>query len=248
LSAGGALPYHPHPVQTDKLSIEGLAAAEALLGPRVLGPAAVGALLESAPEECLTPAERAHISRIPFDHDVLVRAGAAGADLVLRLPRDGQAALTIQRLHDRFPDAFVKKTMTEGVGYLLRAEWAVTTQPFATDAPELGWRLVVSEPVEGTRGVSYDQQDEALAAWARQLGVARARVRRRTAVDAVYDVLLADRARKRRDLQQVWDWTRTGTPDGAFVTIGRPDDDGLQILAYSTAVRFDSLGTCLEVV
>lgn len=229
-------------------SIDGLAAAEGQLGQNLIGPEAIARILGATVDELLTPEELRGVGRVPFDTATVERAAALGAMLVLRVPRDREGPLSIRRLHERFPDTFATKSMTEGVGYQLRSEWAAGAQPFAGEAPALGWRLVLTEPLRETRGRPYAQQEAALIAWAQRLGVAPERVRRRTAVDAVYDVLFTFQLRQARLLGASWDWTRTGTPDGAFVTVGNFGDGGLEILAYSTAVRFTSLGACPEVV
>ena len=229
-----------------KYPVEGLEAAEALLGPNVLGPEAVCKVLSVSLVDVLTADERQHVDRLPFDEATLKRAAAHGAMLVLRVPRDREGPLSIRRLHERFPAAFEPKSMTEGVGYSLRSEWTSAGQPFAADPPEVGWRLVSADPLGETCGGTYAQQDRALGLWAERTGVLGARVGRRSAVEAVYDLILMFQARSRRLLGDTWDWTRTSTLDGAFVTVGNFRDSGLQILAYSTPVKFGSLGACPE--
>jgi hypothetical protein len=230
-----------------RFSVDGLEAAEAQLGHNLIGPQEIARVLGMEVDALLTPGEIEGMRRLPFDTATVERAAALGAMLVLRVPRDREGPLSIRRLHQIFPESFATKSMREGVGYLLRSEWAAAEQPFAAEVPELGWRLVLAEPLRETRGRPYAEQDGALVAWAERLGVAPGRVRRRTAVEAVYDVLLAFRLRQTRFLGASWDWTRSSTPDGAFVTVGNFGDGGLEILAYSTAVRFASLGVCPEV-
>jgi hypothetical protein len=226
--------------------IDGLGEARDLLRRNVLGPDAVRDVFGVSLPDVLTAEERRRISRLPFDRPTLERAAANDAVLVLRVPRDRHGTLSIRRLHERFPEAFTAKGVTDGVGYQLRSEWTAMGLPFADQPPELGWRLVSAEPPADTRGRSYAQQEAAPAAWAARLGLDAARGRRRSAVDAVYDLVLAFGAGQRRLLEGTWDWTRTETPDGAFVTVGSFGSGGLQILAYSAAVRFGSLGVCPE--
>ena len=235
-------------VQTPTLPIEGLAAAERILGANLLGPPAIAQTFGAPVEAILGTDETAGLGRLPFEPKVLERAAEFGALLILRMPRDQRGPLSIRGLHERFPEAFATKSMSEGVGYQLRSEWATLDQPFAEDVPDGGWRLVMTEPLRETRGRPYDQQDATLPRWATRLGVPPERVRRRSAVDAVYDVVVTFKARGARLLAGSWDWTRTPTPDGAFVTVGNFRDSGLEILAYSTAVRFAALGVCPEVV
>jgi len=227
--------------------VEGLQDAHELLGTNVVGPEAIAKTLDAPISELLSTEERACIHRLPFDRATLQRAAAHGALLILRVPRDRSGPLSIRRLHDKFPTAFAAKGLTDGVGYQLRSEWTAAAQSFAADAPELGWRLVAAEPPAETLGRPHAQQTGALAAFAERLGVSASRGRRRTAVDAAYDLTFAFVARNRRLLATTWDWTRTDTADGAFVTVGNFGAGGMQILAYSAAVRFASLGTCPEV-
>jgi hypothetical protein len=236
---------HPMPSAAD-LRVEGLEAARRALGPHVLGPAEVGSVLGVRVADVLGPAEREQVCRLPFDAQALGRAAAMGSLLVLRIPRDAAGPLSIRRLHERFPGALAAKTMGEGVGYLLRSEWTAGAQPFAEQAPELGWRLVTRAIADETRSRTYGEQDAALAAWGQRHGVPATRVRRRSAVDAVYDTVLFFRHGGERLLADTWDWTRTTSPDAGYVTVGNFDTNGLQILAYSAAVKFHTLGVCPE--
>jgi hypothetical protein len=227
--------------------IEGLQDARELLRGNIVGPDTVADALGAPLSELLSAEEDARIRRLPFDRSTLQRAAAQGALLVLRVPRDRTGPLSILRLHERFPKAFAAKGLTDGVGYQLRSEWTAAAQPFAAEPPELGWRLVCTAPPPETLGRIHAQQEGALAVFAEQVGMSASRGRRRTAVDVVYDLALAFAADNRRLLATTWDWTRTETVDGAFVTVGNFGPGGLQILAYSAAVRFGSLGMCPEV-
>ena len=231
----------------ENAGIEGLEEARALLGGSVLGPDAVAEAFGAPLGKLLTAEEHARIRRLPFDRATLHRAEAEGAVLVLRVPRDPVGALSILRLRERFPQAFAAKGLTDGVGYQLRSEWTAAAQPFAAEAPDLGWRLVSAAPPAETLGRTHAQQAAALAAYAARLGVSPTRARRRSAIDAAYDLTLAFATDSRRLLATAWDWTRTETSDGAYVTVGNFGAGGLQILAYSAAVRFGSLGMCPEV-
>jgi hypothetical protein len=227
--------------------IEGLRDARDLLRDGVLGPDVITDALGAPLSQLLSTEEHARIRRVPFDRPTLQKAAATGALLVLRIPRDRTGPLSILRLSEAFPTAFTAKGLTDGVGYQLRSEWTAAAQAFATDAPELGWRLVTADPAPETLGRPHAQQTGALATFAERLGMPTSRARRRTAVDAAYDLALAFAGGKRRLLATTWDWTRTETTDGAFVTVGSFGPGGLQILAYSAAVRFASLGMCPEV-
>src|SRR5262249_47874691 len=112
-------------------------------------------------------------------------------------------------------------------------------QPFAkTDTCAAGWWLVHRAPLRSTCNLTYRAQDAALGA------LASAPPTRRSAVEIAYDVLLWARVHDERLLATTWDWSRTETADQALVALGEHGPEGLHVIAYSRAVRFDPLGVC----
>jgi hypothetical protein len=209
----------------DRTSIDD---ARRIFGSDVVGWEEVSSALAAA-----SPAEedRATIDRLPFSREQLMRAADEAMMLVLRLARvGGGPPLTILELASRFPGRG-----TDGEPWFSK-------QPFATaETCTLGWALVEKQPFPQSRNLSYDEQTEELERRSRRLGL---RLRRRTAVEAVYDTLLYSSARGERLLGTEWDWSSTATSDGGFVSVGNFDDRGLRLLAYSKAVRFSTLGLC----
>ena len=218
-----------------------LAEATRMLGGAVLGPRELAAALGFDPLGVLTPAERAAVARLPFGAADLERARAEGELLVLRVPRDPEGPLTMLRLAARLAGGFEPR-VHRGVGYLLRDEWTIDEQPFATaETCAAGWWLVRRLPLPATLGRSYREQERALAA----LGPAEAaRPRRRSAVEIAFDALCWQRVHGERLLAAVWDWSRSPTPDGGYVALGEHGPEGLHVVAYSRAVRFGTLGVC----
>jgi hypothetical protein len=217
-------------------TIDGLAAAAAVLGPAVLGPAELARALGFDPLSVLTERERAAVARVPFAPADLERARADGELLVLRVPRDPARPLTMLALAERLAGGLDPK-VHQGVGYLLRDEWTIDGQPFAaaeTCAAE--WRLVRREPLPATRNRPYRAQDDVLAA-----GPVPAR---RSAVEIAYDTLLWHRVRGERLLADAWDWSRSPSNDQGFAALGEFGPRGLGVIAYSRAVRFGTLGVC----
>jgi hypothetical protein len=182
---------------------------------------------------------------IPFTRDQLAAARRAGEMLVLRVSQAGDdAPLTIVQMIQRFPDAFDKKLLRR-VGYQLRDEWGIELEPLAaTDTCTLGWALVRKEVLDESRNLAYDEQDVALRRHAAALGVAATAVRRRAAVEAVYDTLLYWGARQVRLLERTWDWSASRTVDGGYLNVGGFTTGGMQILGFSRAVRHGGLGVC----
>lgn len=212
---------------------------DAMLAPEDVGRALdvdVGALAADAPQLLTT---------IPYDLPVLRAARDRGELLVFRVPADAEGPLTVLRLAARFPGAIQAKLM-KGVGYLLKDEWTLDQEPFASrDTCRLGWRLVCREPIAATRNLSYELQDAALARYAVSVGLAGA-LSRRSGIEIVYDTLLLDRAHGLRLLADAWDWSDTPTADGGLVTVGEFTTGGLKVLGYSRAVRFGTLGICAQ--
>jgi hypothetical protein len=124
------------------VTIEGLADAASVLGQAVLGPAELEKALGYDPLKVLTPDERRAVERVPFSRADLERAKTDGEILVLRVPRDPDGPLTMLALSKRLSGGLDPKVHT-GVGYMLRDEWTIDAQPFATDDTcAAGWWLV----------------------------------------------------------------------------------------------------------
>jgi hypothetical protein len=218
--------------------IRGLDAAAKTLGTNLLGPAQIRAAFGCDPLAALSPAETAAVAAIPFPSADLEQAKRDGEFLVLRVARDAEGPLTMLRLAARAEGSLDPATH-KGVGYLLRPEWTIDDQPFATEeTPIVGWWLVRREPLPKTFNRNYGEQDTAL-------GVAdAARPRRRSAVEIAYDTLLWRHARGERLLGAAWDWSRSESKDRGYAALGEFGEKGLRVIAYSRAVRFGTLGAC----
>jgi len=201
--------------------------AQAILGHDVLG----------ADEAHAVFAIRVEVPPLPFTAAELTAAKVAGEMLVLRLAKDSGAPLTLQRMIQHAPQSFDERYLRK-MGYQLRDDWGIELEPLAaTDTCTFGWALVRKEILDETRNLAYDEQDEVVTR-------NRVDVRRRTAVEAVYDTLLHFGARHARLLQTTWDWTKSRTIDGGYLNVGGFGTAGLQILSFSRAVRHGSLGVC----
>lgn len=223
-------------------TIAGLAEARAVLGDSVLGPEELAAALGFDPLSLLTADERAAIDPLPFDSAALASARAENELLVLRIARDPDGPLTMLQLEKRLGG--LAPQVHRGVGYLLRDEWTIDGQPFAVrDTPVTGWYLVRRSPHPATLNRSYRAQDAALRTLAgRRSGIGA----RRSAVEAAFDLLCWYRHSGQRLLAAAFDWTHSRSSDGGFVAVGGFGPSGLEILAFSAAVRFGSLGVCVQ--
>src|SRR5437879_8330169 len=222
------------------MEIAGLEEASRLLGGAVLGPQELAAALGFDPLAALREDGRPAVARIPFGAADLERARADGEMLVLRLARDPEGLLTMLRLAARL-DGGLDPKVHKGVGYLLRDEWTIDDQPFATtETCPPGWRLVRREPLATTLNRTYRDQDTVLTA----AGPNAAAPRRRSAVEIAFDTLCWQRVHGERLLGGHWDWSRSETTDRGYVALGEFGAPGLRIAAYSTGVRFGTLGVC----
>lgn len=201
----------------------------------LLGPEEVHAAFGAA----VTP------SPIPFSRGELTAAHAAGAMLVLRQPAASDGTpLTIMQLLQRLPDAFDKRFLRQ-VGYQLKDDWGIELEPLAAaDTCKPGWALAQKDILAATRNVAYEEQEAAIHRHAETLGLPLNGVRRRAAVEAVYDTLLYFGARQRRLLEKSWDWSSSRTVDGGYLNVGGFSARGLQVLSFSRAVRHGGLGVC----
>jgi len=213
-----------------------LADARAVLGDDVLGPEEVGDVFGM--QQTAAP-----LPTLPFSRDHLAAARAHGAMLVLRAPRDGHGVpLTILHMLQLLPQAFDQKLLHQ-MGYQLRDEWGIALEPLAaTETCTTGWALVWKDVLRETCNLAYDEQDRVIANYTGVLGTGD--LRRRTAVEAVYDTLLYHAARKTRLLHRSWDWSSSTTLDGGHLNVGGFGEQGMEILSFSRAVRHGQLGVC----
>lgn len=220
------------------MEIAGLAAATSELAGAVLGPRQLEAALGYDPLALLTEAERQVVARIPFAPAELERARADGEMLVLRVPRAPGGPLTMIRLAESL-DPGLDPKVHQGVGYMLRDEWTIDEQPFATEETcAAGWWLVRRAPVAATFNRGYRDQEDVIGPGA------GGRPRRRSAVEIAFDTLLWHRAHGERLLAGAWDWSRSASTDQGFAALGEFGERGLRVIAYSRAVRFGTLGVC----
>jgi len=210
--------------------------ARALLGDDVLGAAEVVAAFGGA-------VAAVRDRPIPFSEAELVAARDRGEMLVLRAAHNQQGVgVTLLHMIERFPELFDQKLLRQ-VGYQLKDEWGILLEPLAaTETCTDGWALVRKDILAETRNLPFDDQEPALRRYAEQ--VRQEAVRRRTVVEAVYDSVVYCVARQKRLLEKSWDWSGSRTLDGGYLNVGGFGARGMQILAYSKAIRHGALGVC----
>jgi hypothetical protein len=210
--------------------------ARAVLGDDVLGPEEVAAAFGHA-SKTIVPIE--------FTSEQLRAARRAGEMLVLRVAHlTDNTALTLMQMVHRFPAAFDQRLLRQ-MGYQLKDDWGIELEPLAaTETCAVEWALVRKHILDESRNLAYEEQAVALQRYAETLRVPANAVRRRTAVEAVYDTILYSVTRGVRLLENTWDWCSSATIDGGYLNVGGFGDNGMQILSYSTAVRHGALGVC----
>jgi len=212
-----------------------LASAREILGRDVLGPEEIGSAF--GPVGDLGPTA----ATVPFAAEELRRAKSNGELLVLRVPMSRGEPLTLQWLIRRFPGAF-NPAFLRKVGYQLKDEWGIELEPLAaTETCRSSWALVRKAVVDETRNLDYVAQDKTLAKYANGRA---GRLRRRTAIEAAFDLIAFQHVRGERLLANAWDWSQSRTEDGGYLNIGHFDEKGLQVFSYSQAVRHGQLGVC----
>lgn len=212
--------------------------ARAVLGADVLGPEEITQALGKVPIVRKPPA-------VPFTKQQLEAAGEHGEMLVLRAPvgADG-SPLTIAHLLAHNPDLFDKRLLRQ-LGYQLKTDWGIELEPLtAQETCAAGWALVTKNLLPGSINREYETQRDALGAHEARVAAAEGSVRRRSAAEAVYDLVLYQRARNVRLLGTSWDWTSSRTIDGGFLSVGGFGETGMQIFGYSPGVHHGGLGVC----
>lgn len=203
--------------------------AARLFGEDLIDAAALGALLGSHASE---------IPPVPFARDVAEAARRDGCMLIFRPARldDGRPLnlATLTQLTRGRHDGLV--------AFAGEDPWFLKDENINADVPEPGWALVAKEPWRETLNRTYAGGEEALH---RRGG---GRWRRRRAPEIVLDTLAYAAARGTRLLADAWDWSSTASHDGGLVNIGAFKTSGLDVLAYSKAVKHGALGICPTVV
>jgi hypothetical protein len=216
-------------------AVVSLVEARAILGDDLVGPDEIGRAFGAVPPP----------PSIPFTREALAAAQQANEVLILRVATvNGGTALTILHMIERLPQAFDQKLLRQ-VGYQLKDDWGITLEPLAaTETCAPGWALVGKEILDETRNLLYDDQEALLRRYAERRGVPSASVRRRRAVETVYDTALYSAARGVRLLEKTWDWSSSRSIDGGYLNAGGFTANGMQILSFSRAVRHGGLGVC----
>ena len=118
------------------------------------------------------------------------------------------------------------------------------TLPFLdNEVPELGWGIIQAEAPRETLDKNYMEQAQYLRYISTTVGVPSHMVRRRTLVEAVYDII-AGRMNLDSPLQiKTLDWTATGPGKSDFICVFY-SEQGLRLRHLNRTQRNKALGLC----
>jgi hypothetical protein len=190
---------------------------------------------------------------IPYTEDDLRAAKSLGEILVLRPETmrvgDREVPLTIIDFRELF-HTDPRGEMTN-IMYSFRPganDW-YKEEEFATQPGEitLGWALAKKDVLDGSTNSSWNKQEDLLRQYEstlRRKGAYTVAVRRRTATETLYDIVLYYINTGQRLLADVFDWGSTRPNGGHPVCVGGFDAYGLRIYSRIPERPYSDLGTC----
>lgn len=116
--------------------------------------------------------------------------------------------------------------------------WWIEQPAALGETPGEGWAVFHLAPLAATLNRTWDAAEAEL----RRHGAGRP-WRRRRAVEIALDTLAAARGGERL-LAAAWDWSTSPSTDGGLLNLGDFGPGGLDVIAYSKAVKHAALGVC----
>jgi hypothetical protein len=173
--------------------------------------------------------------RVPFSSDELKRAKSLEMILVYRLSHDKYGnGLTIRYLREA---CMRRKVFGQG----RERPWYASERFARDEVPNPGWSLVRKKEIPGSLDRIWKDQSEILRQWTEENGIQPEMIRRRTAVEAVYDALLYYGQNRQAEVQLVYDWTATRSSDDSPVFVACYESR-IWIDALSAAAREPCIG------
>ena len=112
-----------------------------------------------------------------------------------------------------------------------------------SELPELGWALITPEAPRESLQKSYMEQNQYLRYVATSFGIPSHLVRRRTLVEAVYDLVVCQLVLGESLQKQTLDWTATGAAKNDYICLYFAAE-GIRVRDMSRTTRHQSLGVC----
>lgn len=156
-----------------------------------------------------------------------------GNGLTIRYLRD-LAAQRFRAAQTRFSTMF---------GDRRESPWYAVETFARNEVPTAGWSLVRNGVIPRSLGQTWKEQWDTLRQWTGENIIQPEIVRRRTAVEAVYDALMFWGRNRQSEMDMVFDWTATTSSDGWPVFVGC-HDSRLWVDALPQVTRDPCVGVC----
>lgn len=111
------------------------------------------------------------------------------------------------------------------------------------ETPQTTWALITPEAMPGSLGKHYMDQQQFLRQLSGRVSLPSHLVRRRTLVEAIYDLLVGSRVLESPQLKQTLDWTSTGPTKNDFICIYHAEE-GIRIRDLTRTSHHRVLGLC----
>ncbi len=112
-----------------------------------------------------------------------------------------------------------------------------------SETPEPGWALISQESPRESIGKNFMEQNQYLRYLATSLGIPSHMIRRRTLVEAVYDLLVCRMALNVTPQRQTLDWTSTSPARNDYICVYYAEE-GVRVRDLGRTTRHSSLGVC----
>lgn len=114
---------------------------------------------------------------------------------------------------------------------------------FNEEVPELGWALITAEAPRESLDKNYMEQNQYLRYLAATAGIPSHLVRRRTLVEAVYDLIVSRLVLNTTWQRQTLDWTASGTSKNDFICVYFAEN-GIRMRELARTRHHRALGCC----
>lgn len=119
----------------------------------------------------------------------------------------------------------------------------VSDRVMTGEVPEPGWSLITAEAPRESLGKSHMEQNQYLRYLATSLGIPSHLVRRRSLVEAVYDMIVGRLVLGQSLQRQTLDWTASSASKNDFLCTYSADE-GIRVRELARTTRHPALGVC----
>ncbi|MFC1525276.1 hypothetical protein ACFL6X_00520 [Candidatus Latescibacterota bacterium] len=112
-----------------------------------------------------------------------------------------------------------------------------------TETPEMGWALITAEAPRESLSKNYMEQNQYMRYLVTSLGIPSHMIRRRTLVEAIYDMIVGQLVLGKSLQHGTLDWTASSPSKNDFICAYRAEE-GIRVRALSRTSSHASLGVC----